>query len=200
MLAGRRKGETITLQMVLGRGSRPAVVPSKILDPSASVPELLLRGAGSAPTDTRRRVAQNAGQARIDVTVRVGVTAAVPERRQQLRGQFLSALEQLEAPGARLSLVNESPTRWEQATLGWSPLALTASQLVGVVAWPVDELGASRSAAPAPTAHPTTSWHHGEGVALCEEHRSGGREVYRDDDRGAAAACGYHGRDGVREE
>lgn len=140
VLAGRRKGETIALQVVLGRGRRPAVVPSKILDPSTSVPELLLRGAGSAPTDTRRRVAQNAGQARIDVTVRIGVTAAVPERRQQLRGQFLSALEQLEAPGARLSLANESPSRWEQATLGWSPLALTASQLVGVVAWPVDEL------------------------------------------------------------
>lgn len=140
VLAGRRKGETVALQVVLGRGRRPTVVPSKILDPSRPIPELLLRGAGSAPADTRRRVAQHAGQARIDVTVRIGVTAAVPERRQQLRGQFLSALEQLEAPGARLSLVNESPSRWEQATLGWSPLPLTASQLTGLICWPVDEL------------------------------------------------------------
>jgi len=140
VLAGRRKGETVALQVVLGRGRRPTVVPSKILDPSTSIPELLLRGAGSAPTDTRRRVAQNAGQARIDVTVRIGVTAAVPERRQQLRGQFLSALEQLEAPGTRLTLANESPSRWEQATLGRSPLPLTASQLTGLICWPVDEL------------------------------------------------------------
>lgn len=140
VLAGRRKGETIALQVVLGRGRRPAVVPSKILDPTTSIPTLVLHGSGAAPADTRRRVAQNAGQARIDVTVRIGVTAAVPERRQQLRGQFLSALEQYEAPGARLSLVNESPSRWEQAALGWSPLTLTVPQLVGVVAWPVDEL------------------------------------------------------------
>lgn len=140
VLDGRRKGETIALQVVLGRGRRPAVVPSKILDPSTSIPELLLRGAGSAPSETRRRVAQHAAQARIEVTVRIGVSAAVPERRQQLRGQFLSALEQLEAPGARLSLGNESPSRWEQATLGWSPLALTASQLTGVICWPVDEM------------------------------------------------------------
>lgn len=140
VLAERRTGETVALQLVLGRGRRPAVVPSKILDPSTSIPELLLRGAGSAPTETRRRVAQHAGQARIEVTVRIGVTAAVPERRQQIRGQFLSALEQLEAPGAHLALVNESPSRWEQATLGWSPLTLTAPQLTGLLAWPLDEL------------------------------------------------------------
>jgi len=140
VLAGRRKGETIALQVVLGRGRRPVAVPAKIVDPSRTVPELVLRGVGTAASETRRRVAQHAGQARIDVTVRIGVTAAVPERRQQLRGQFLSALEQLEAPGAQLTLVNESPSRWEQGALGWSRLPLTASQLTGVICWPVDEL------------------------------------------------------------
>lgn len=141
VLAGRRKGETLALQVVLGRGRRPAVVPAKILDPSTSIPELLLRGAGSAPSETRRRVAQNAGQARIDVTVRIGVSAAVPERCQQLRGQFLSALEQLEAPGARLSLVNEAPAKWQAAAASpWRALLLTAPQLTGLLAWPLDEL------------------------------------------------------------
>lgn len=140
VLAGRHKGESLAVQVVLGRGRRPAVVPSKILDPNTSIPELLLRGSGPAPTETRRRVVHHAGQARIDVTVRIGVSAAVAERRQQLRGQFYSALEQLEAPGTRLSLVNESPSRWDQAAPGWSGLPLTASQLTGLVCWPVDEL------------------------------------------------------------
>jgi hypothetical protein len=140
VFSGRRKGETIALQVVVGRGRRPSVVPTKLQDPSASIPELLLRGAGTASSDTRRRMAQHAGQARLDVTVRIGVTAAAPERRQQIRGQFLSALEQLEAPGVQLSLTNESPRKWEHASTGWNPLVLTSPQLSGLLAWPVDEL------------------------------------------------------------
>lgn len=140
VFSGRRKGETIALQVVVGRGRRPSTVPTKIIDPGASIPELLLRGAGTAPSETRRRVAQHAGQARLDVTARIGVTAAAPERRQQIRGQFLSALEQLEAPGVQLSLTNESSGKWEHASTGWNPLTLTSPQLSGLLAWPVDEL------------------------------------------------------------
>jgi hypothetical protein len=140
VLAGRRKGECLAIQVVLGRGRRPAVVPPKILDPQTSFSQLLLRGAETAPTDTRRRIAQHAAQPRIDVTVRIGVSAVVPERRRQIRGQFLSALEHFEAPGTHLTLVSESPSRWDGATLGWSALPLTASQLTGLFGWPVDEL------------------------------------------------------------
>lgn len=140
VLSGRRKGETIAVQVVLGRGRRPESVPSKIADPNASLPTRLLRGAGTASTETRRRVSQHAGQARIDVTVRIGVTTAIPERRRQIRGQFLSAFDQLEAPGAQLTLVSERPDKWERAVLCWGSLPLTATQLVSVIGWPVDDL------------------------------------------------------------
>lgn len=140
VLSGRRKGETIAVQVVLGQGRRPASVPSKITDPNASVAQLLIRGAGPAPAETRKRVAQHAAQARIDVAVRIGVSASVSERRRQIRGQFLSAFDQLEAPGAQLTLVSERPDKWERAVPRWGSLPLTAAQLVGVVAWPIDEL------------------------------------------------------------
>lgn len=140
VLSGRRKGETIAIQVVLGRGHRPSSVPPKIVDPNATVGQLLLRGSGTAPAEIRKRVAQHAEQARIDITVRVGVTAASPERRRQIRGQFLSTFDQLEAPGAQLTLVSERADKWERAVLGWGALPLTAAQLVGLVGWPVDEL------------------------------------------------------------
>ncbi len=140
VLSGRRAGETITVQVVLGRGHRPASVPSKILDPTTSIPDLLLRGTTAAPTETRKRVAQHAAQARIEVTVRIGVSAPVSARRRQIRGQFLSAFDQLEAPGAQLTLVSERAHKWERAVPGWHSLSLTTTQLVGLIGWPVDEL------------------------------------------------------------
>lgn len=140
VLASRRQGEMLALQVVFGGGRRPSHVPGTIADPSASVAQLLVRGRGTAPTETRRRIAQHASQPRVDVTVRIGVTAASPERRQQMRNRFLSVFAQLEAPSARLSLVGESPSKWQMAGLGRQPIALTAQQLLGLVGWPVDEL------------------------------------------------------------
>lgn len=138
--SGRRKSEVIALQVVLGRGYRPAQLPAKILDPAPSFGQLLLRGTSPAPSETRSRIAKQLGVARVAVTIRIGVTAAVPERRQQLRGQLLAALEQLEAPGAQLSLMSDTTAHWQRATLGWSQIPVTASQLTSLVGWPVDEL------------------------------------------------------------
>lgn len=140
VLASRRKGEHIAIQVVLGQGRRPAQVPAKIADPGASIPQLVLRGDLPAPTEARRRIAAHAASPRIDTTIRIGVSDAVPARRRQLRGQLLGALAQLEAPNVRLSLVDESPTKWEHAKASWRGIPLTGAQLGAVACWPVDEL------------------------------------------------------------
>nr|WP_197017306.1 TraM recognition domain-containing protein [Microbacterium sp. MRS-1] len=140
VFAGRRKGETISLQLVFGRGRRPVQVPAKIADPSASTLQLLLRGVGDAPGETRKRVAQHAAELRVELTVRIGVSAAVPERRRQIRGQLLGALRQLEAPGTRLSLVSESAAKWQTAATSRGALPLTAAQATALLCWPLDEL------------------------------------------------------------
>ncbi|RRJ85678.1 type IV secretory system conjugative DNA transfer family protein [Gulosibacter macacae] len=140
VLSARQKGETIALQVVLGRGRAPSQLPAKIPDPASSIARRVLRGVEPAPTETRRRVAQHVGQMRIDATIRVGVTAAVPERRRQLRGQLLGAFRQLEAPDARVGLVDESPTKWRAPASVWQGVTLTAAQLIPFVGWPVDRL------------------------------------------------------------
>lgn len=140
VLASRRKGETIAIQVVLGRGRRPAQVPAKIADPATSISRLLLHGTENAPAETRRRIAAHVAQPRIDVTVRVGVTAAVPERRRQLRRQLLGAMAQLEAPGAHLSFTNEAPAKWGQARSSLSAIAMSAAQLTALLCWPVNDL------------------------------------------------------------
>lgn len=140
VLASRRSGEVIAVQVVLGRGYRPVQVPAKIADPAPTFRQLLLRGGGVASAETRKRVAVHAAAPRVDVTVRVGVTAAVSERRRQLRGQLLSALAQLEAPGARLTLHDEPSTRWEQARTALTGIPLTAAVLTALLCWPVDNL------------------------------------------------------------
>ncbi|WP_416442596.1 hypothetical protein AB3K78_09200 [Leucobacter sp. HNU] len=140
VLASRRSGEAIAVQVVLGRGYRPVQVPAKIADPAPTFRQLLLRGGGVASAETRKRVAVHAAAPRVDVTVRVGVTAAVSERRRQLRGQLLSTLAQLEAPGARLTLHDEPSTRWEQARTALTGIPLTAAVLTALLCWPVDDL------------------------------------------------------------
>ena len=140
VFAGRRKGEVIAVQVVFGRGHRPVQVPAKIADPSASTWQLLLRGLVDAPGETRKHVAQHAAAPRVEITVRVGVSAAVPERRRQIRGQLLGALRQLEAPGTRLSFVSESAIKWQAAEPSRGALPLTAMQATPLLCWPLDEL------------------------------------------------------------
>lgn len=140
VLAGRRKGEVLAIQIALGVARRPAQVPAKIPDPAADLLTLIIRGVLPAPAETRSRIAKHAAQARLEATVRIGVSAAAPERRGQLRGQFASAFSQLEGPGVRLTLANESQSRWEYSPAGRSGIPLTSAQLAGLMAWPVDDL------------------------------------------------------------
>ncbi|MBC9944190.1 type IV secretory system conjugative DNA transfer family protein [Leucobacter sp. cx-328] len=139
-LAGRRNGETIALQVVFGRGYRPMTVPAKIADPAPSLAQLLLRGGSTAPTETRKRVSAHAAAPRIEVTVRVGVSAATPERRRMLRGQLLGALAQLEAPGTKLSLTPEPPNKWVTARPAFWGIPMSAAVLTPLLCWPVDGL------------------------------------------------------------
>ena len=140
VLASRRKGEVIALQIVLSRGYRPMTVPAKIADPAPGLAQLLLRGNDSASSETRKHFATHAAVPRIAVTVRVGVSAAVPERRRQLGGQLLGALAQLEAPGTKLTLTPEPPAKWVTARPALWGIPMSAPILAPLLCWPVDEL------------------------------------------------------------
>ncbi|MCH3058282.1 hypothetical protein K3X06_14855, partial [Listeria monocytogenes] len=73
---------------------------------------VLIDGIRPAPTDTRKRLHAHAGQARFDATLRLGVTAETVKRRHGLLWEAFGALQALESPGVRFSLVHDAAARW----------------------------------------------------------------------------------------
>lgn len=141
VFASRRGDELIVVQVVLGRGYRPHIVPAKVADPTQlSLWDALTVGSRPAPGEVRRRLADWAGQPRLDVAVRLGVSAATPARRAALAHDLRGAMQGVEAPGVRLGLAHEAATRLDFGTRGRSPLQLSPAELVPFLSWPVDDI------------------------------------------------------------
>lgn len=150
-LAARRGEEVIGVQLILGRAHRPQQLTATPLDPLQPIGSVLIDGVRPAPTDTKRRLHAHAGQARFDVTLRVGVTAETVRRRHGLLWEVFGVLQPLESPGVRLSLVHDTAPRWEAGQAGGGgKLRLTASEIVPLLAWPLGK----RQYAGVPPLHP----------------------------------------------
>jgi hypothetical protein len=140
VFASSRAEERIVVQVIFGRGYRPHIVPAKIADPTnLSLWDALTVGAQPASGEVRQRVAERAGQPRLDVTVRLGVSAATPARRAVLAHDLHGALQGLEAPGVRLGLARETNTRLNAGTAGRSPLQLSPPELLPFLSWPMND-------------------------------------------------------------
>lgn len=139
-LAARRGTEVVGLQILLGRAHRPQQLTITPLDPLQPVHSLLIDGVRPAPTETKKRLHQHAAQARADVTLRIGVTAETVKRRHALIWEVFGALQSLESPGVRFSLLRDAPPRWISGQPGpGSKLRLTTPELVPLLAWPLGE-------------------------------------------------------------
>ena len=151
VFASRRTEERIVVQVVLGRGYRPRIVPAKVADPTQqSLWDVLTVGSRPARGEIRRRLVDQAGYARLDATVRVGVSAATPARRAALARDLHGALQGLEAPGVRLGLVEQTGARFDAGTVGRSPLQLSPPELLPFLGWPMDDAPLPGMPAPHP--------------------------------------------------
>lgn len=140
-LAGRRDDEVLVLQLQLGPGHRPEIIPADVRDPTQrSLWTALTRGTAPATAEIRSRLKIRAEQQSLSVLIRIGVTAATPARRRALAQELLGALRSMEAPGVRLDLAREdaarlnegaSPRRW--------PMRLSPSELAPLTGWPIGE-------------------------------------------------------------
>ncbi|MGE4429097.1 MAG: type IV secretory system conjugative DNA transfer family protein [Solirubrobacteraceae bacterium] len=150
-LAARRGSEVVSVQLILGRVHHPATLRNPAMDPLQPVPSRLLDGLRQAPSETRRRLSDQASQARFDTTLRIGVTADTVKRRRALTWEVFGTLQPLESPGVRLTLVRDTPNRWTRATPGpgWK-LQLTPADLVPLLGWPLGD----RDYPGVPGAHP----------------------------------------------
>lgn len=139
-LAARRGQEVLGVQLILGRAHRPQELRATALDPLQPLGSRLLDGIRPAPTDTRKRMHTHIAQARIDTVLRIGVAADTAKRRHALIWEVFGALQSLESPGVRFSLVRDAPARWKSAQAGpGTRLRLTTSELVPLLGWPLGD-------------------------------------------------------------
>ncbi|MDL9980100.1 type IV secretory system conjugative DNA transfer family protein [Microbacterium sp. ASV49] len=133
----RKTGESIVVQVILGRAHAPTYVSSGVADPHQSMPHRLWRGTRAAGSDVRRKLADHTSSSRLDVTLRLGVAGPDAERRRALVYSLFGAVQQLQAPGVTLHLSRETAVRVNLAQVGRAGLSLTAHDLAAVVGWPV---------------------------------------------------------------
>jgi hypothetical protein len=137
----RRPGEIISLQVALGRGHRPQLLPAETSDPTdTSLWSTLVRGPRPASPELRTRLKRRAEQPTVDVSLYVGVTAETPERRRALAHQVLGALQTLEAPGVRIELLRDAPRDANQPErIRRFRLQLSPAELAPLLGWPLGD-------------------------------------------------------------
>lgn len=138
-LAARRKGETLVLQIVLGRAHSPRSIQPDTPDPLQPMGSRLWHGIKKAAPDTRRRLQEHAADVRLGVMVRLGVDGPDEKRRKARIHGLFGSLQALEGIGVRLRLTREAATNLHVARPLRPGLHLTARELTPLLGWPLGE-------------------------------------------------------------
>jgi len=132
------KDDVLVIQVVLGRALAPELLPASAPDPGTSVAGLLLRGASPASSGLRSRMQDKLSQYRFRAVIRLGVTSPSPVRRRLLVHGLLAAIRTLQSSGVKISLTTKNPANLDAGTVPLrQPLALTAEELLPMLAWPI---------------------------------------------------------------
>ncbi|WP_256363057.1 type IV secretory system conjugative DNA transfer family protein [Streptomyces sp. TRM70350] len=135
-----RQGEQVIVQVLLGPRHAPRAVPSSTPDPSVTLLQLLTEGQRPASSETRARLKERASQAGFATTIRLGASSSDSGRRRRFVGSLLSAISTAQSPGVYIDLVREHPRHINSARSPWHwPLSLGASELVGLLGWPLGD-------------------------------------------------------------
>lgn len=134
------KDDVLVLQVVLGRALAPEILPASAPNPGVSVAGLLLRGAPPASSGLRSRMQDKLSQYRFRAVIRIGVTSPSPVRRRLLVHGLLAAIRTLQTSGVKISLTSKNPANLDAGTVPLrQPLALTAEELLPLLAWPTQD-------------------------------------------------------------
>lgn len=148
------EGDRLVVQVVLGPRHAPTHLPRLVADPTRTGWQALLgelfeepRAAGAATKPVRDQIDARVGQHGFSAIIRVGVSAATPERRRQLVTGVLGALStaagretylELEVePASRLNDAG-TPQGWRGWWQGWD-MALGSNEVIGLLVWPYGE-------------------------------------------------------------
>lgn len=135
-----RQGETVAVQVVLGRRRPPLMLGPSHPSPRQSIWQLLTSGSQDASREELRQLRQRAEDAGFDATVRVGTHSPDPDRARRLSVTLHSALFTAKGPGVRIEFVHDNPRTLTEANLPrrW-PLELSCAELVGLLGWPLGD-------------------------------------------------------------
>lgn len=133
-------GERLVTQVVLGRRVAPKHLPKDIPDPTQPWWQLATQGQMSADKPLRDQIGTRSGQHGFAATIRIGVAAGTPQRRQRLVIGVLGALSTAEDRGTYMDLTFERAGQLNEPRLPWRwPLRLGATELTGLLGWPIGE-------------------------------------------------------------
>jgi len=134
------EADELILQVMLGGRLSPQFVPDRAADPTESWFELLTRGGQPATNETRTGLKHRVSLHGFKATIRIGVTGSTIGRERELITAVLAGIRVAEAAGVRIHFTVENPNKLEQAARPWRwPLNLSARELVGLMAWPIDK-------------------------------------------------------------
>ncbi len=142
-LAQLHKGESLSLQWVLGAPVPALAVPNRLeaLGRESWVGALLLAPFGPPPpvdVEVRNALRAKQGEPGWRAVGRLAVQAKSKGRERQLIRQVVGALRSVEAPGVRLWVRISSVKRVTTAAAGWRlPLRLNVAELATISGWPV---------------------------------------------------------------
>ncbi len=159
-------GETVVVQIVLGRRRPPRTIHHSPLSPTAPWWSALVGGARPASPDERQMLRVRAEDAGFDATVRVGARGVDPQRTRRLMVSLHSALFTAKGVGARMEFLRTAPEVVAKAgrPRRWS-FELACAELVGLVGWPLgdDDYPGMPALHPKPL-RPASSVHTGDRV------------------------------------
>ena len=132
--------ERLVIQVVLGPRIMPRHLPKEIPDPAQPWWQLIARGEIPAAKPVRDQIDMRSGQHGFGATIRIGVTADTPARRQQLVIGVLGALSTAEDRATYMDLTFEPAARLNRPRLPWRwNLRLGATEVTGLLGWPLGE-------------------------------------------------------------
>lgn len=137
--AARFRGEQLVLQLLLGRGRQPTLVPPRGGDPTQGWIDLLRHGSRPPSPEVATRLRAKTAEPGVEAHLRVGVAASSENRQISLLQGVLAALRTLDLPGVELAFVRERPTAITDVIqpTHW-PLRLSSSEVLSLTGWPLD--------------------------------------------------------------
>lgn len=138
-LARVRAGEEVVLQIVLGPRHESLLVPRSTPSSAAEpVWQAVLKTPDKLDAERRRALQIKIGSLGFSATIRLGVSASTPARRQSLLSSLFAGLRTADGTGAHLRLAGDNPLRLARADspMFW-PLKLNVAELTPLVGAPL---------------------------------------------------------------